>query len=192
MAFATDFNANDPNIPEDNRSFDLLPNGWQPAHIIEAEVRRTKAGTGELLALTWEILDGPFAKRRVWQNINILNQSQQAQEIGQIQFKALCQAVGIPGVRRGDDPMTVFGYKPCSIMIGRDQNRETGEVRNAVKQTKPYGHTGSEAPARPSPAPARPGPAPSRQTPPARPAQAAAAARPVGRPWGRLDDEIPF
>lgn len=77
------------------QEFDLLPAGKYLAQVIDSEVVPTKAGTGQMLKLTFEIMDGEHANRRLWARLNIANENAQAQQIGLAQLSALCHAVGI-------------------------------------------------------------------------------------------------
>ena len=77
------------------QEFDLLPAGKYLAQIIDSEVVPTKAGTGQILKLTFEVLEGDFANRRLWARLNITNENAQAQQIGLAQLSALCHAVGV-------------------------------------------------------------------------------------------------
>lgn len=76
------------------QEFDLLPAGKYLAQVIDSEVVPTKAGTGQILKLTFEIMDGEHANRRLWARLNIANENAQAQQIGLAQLSALCHAVG--------------------------------------------------------------------------------------------------
>jgi len=64
------------------QEFDLLPAGKYLAQVIDSEVVPTKAGTGQMLKLTFEIMDGEYANRRLWARLNIANENAQAQQIG--------------------------------------------------------------------------------------------------------------
>lgn len=77
------------------QEFDLLPAGKYLAQVIDSEVVPTKAGTGQILKLTFEIMDGEHANRRLWARLNIANENAQAQQIGLAQLSALCHAVGV-------------------------------------------------------------------------------------------------
>lgn len=77
------------------QEFDLLPAGKYLAQVIDSEVVPTKAGTGQMLKLTFEIMDGEYANRRLWARLNIANENAQAQQIGLAQLSALCHAVGV-------------------------------------------------------------------------------------------------
>ena len=54
-------------------SFDPIPAGKYICQIVESEIKSTKAGTGQQLVLTWEVLDGEFKGRKVWDRLNISN-----------------------------------------------------------------------------------------------------------------------
>lgn len=77
------------------QEFDLLLAGKYTAQVIDSEITQTKAGTGQILKLTFEIMEGDHANRRIWARLNIANESAQAQQIGLSQLSALCHAVGI-------------------------------------------------------------------------------------------------
>src|SRR5688572_18017199 len=100
--------------PQDDRSFDLMPAGWQPAHCIESDAGPTKQGGGLVASFTWEILEGPFKGRKIWQRINVINQNAQAQEIGQRELGSLCKALGLGPIT----DTTVVHFKPLQIRVG--------------------------------------------------------------------------
>ena len=77
------------------QEFDLLPAGKYTAQVIDSEVVPTKSGTGDILKLTFEIMEGEHANRKLWARLNIRNESAQAQQIGLAQLSALCHAVGV-------------------------------------------------------------------------------------------------
>lgn len=76
-------------------SFGPLPAGTYIAQIVDSDVKPNKSGTGRYLALQFEILDGEFKNRRVFANLTVEHQNQQAQQIGQSQLSALCRAVNV-------------------------------------------------------------------------------------------------
>jgi hypothetical protein len=92
MGSEINFNANDvpPQTP-----FEPVPNGKYRAHIVDSEVKPTKDGRGKYLQLEWEILDGEFKGRKLWDRLNIVNSSETAQKIGQSQLSAVCHATGM-------------------------------------------------------------------------------------------------
>lgn len=79
---------------EPAQTFDVIPPGDYLVQIIESEMRTTKAGDGQMLALTLEVLEGPSKGRRLWDRLNLVNNNAQAQEIAQRTLSAICHATG--------------------------------------------------------------------------------------------------
>ena len=92
MGVDLNFDAN--NVPPTS-PFDPIPNNSYRAHATESEVKPTASGTGKYLQITWEVLDGEFKGRKVWQRLNIVNANAQAQEIAQRELSAICHATGV-------------------------------------------------------------------------------------------------
>lgn len=77
-----------------------LPTGWQVLRVIEEEIKPTRDGatTGnELVGVVYEVVDGPYAGRKIFGNFNYKNTNQQAQDIGWGEMKALNEATGAIG-----------------------------------------------------------------------------------------------
>lgn len=157
-----------------------IPAGVYLAHIIESDVVRTQAG-GEMLKLTFEVLDGQFKGRRVWSQINTRNTSAEAERIGQSQLSALCHAINHLA------PLTdsaVLHMKPLKVRVtikpaGPDRNGVHRDERNEVRGYEaatgaaPAGAPAFRAPpqaAAPAPNPWAAAAAPKAQAPVAQPA----------------------
>jgi len=78
-------------------SYDPLPDGEYEARIIESQLRDNKAGTGNYLQFTWEIVGGAHGGRRVWDRITHKHKNEQAMQIGSETLSKLCRACGKPG-----------------------------------------------------------------------------------------------
>jgi len=100
-----------------------LPAGVYLAHIVESDVQPLKSGNGEGLKLTFEIIDGQFKGRKVWENLNIRHSSEDTQRIAQSQLSALCHAVNV--IKLMDT--AALHFKPVRINV---------TVREAVGQYK--------------------------------------------------------
>ncbi len=100
-----------------------LPAGVYLAHITESDVQPLKSGNGEGLKLTFEILDGQFKGRKVWENLNIRHANEDTQRIAQSQLSALCHAVNV--IKLMDT--AALHFKPVRINV---------TVREAVGQYK--------------------------------------------------------
>lgn len=189
----------DPNTVEPGGMFEDLAPGPYPAEVHNTEVKLTNSGTGKKLVIEWRVTEGERANSRIWQNINVENDSQSAQEIGQKQLSAVSRALGLDYAF--DDSQELHG-RVAIIVVGMskyDVNKidpKTGQpypARPEVKNVKPY-QAGAPAPqAQQRQAPAqntgtaqnRPAGAAPAQRQAAAPAQATGP-RPAGsRPWGK-------
>ena len=212
MAFIGNFNAHEVE-PVDNSA---LPSGDYTALIPSSEFRQTKSGDGQYLSLAFQIVEGQYAGRYVWHNLNLMSSNPKACEIAQRELSAICRATGqmqiTDSVQLHNIPMVIkVVYVPA-----KDQWPE----KNQIKAFKPAGAAPvAAAPVAAKPAPAaRPAPAAApvaaKPAPAARPAPAAAPAQrpaPVaaprqvppavaGKPWAKappadcslIDSEVPF
>lgn len=76
-------------------AFDVIPKGEYLAAAVSSEMKATKSMTGQYLQLSFEILEGKFKGRRVFERLNIQNENKTAEEIAQRTLSALCHALGI-------------------------------------------------------------------------------------------------
>lgn len=171
----------DPGSVEPNQ-FDDLPVGEYIAQIVESSVEATKNGKGKLLKLTWQVTEGQFENRKIWQNINFEHESSQAQQIGQQQLKSICDAVGFADHLEDSE---VLHFQPCRVRLGMGKANGNYAARPEVKAVKPLQ---AQPPAGKAPA-QQPAAGGTQATPPQAtakpPAQKPAATGPAGnRPWG--------
>src|SRR5262249_61454732 len=69
---------------------------------------------------SWQITEGTYEGRYVFQRITFMHSSIEATTIGRRQFKDLCVATGV-GEQVTD--VTVFKYIPCQIRVGIEQDK---------------------------------------------------------------------
>ena len=100
-----------------------LPAGDYLAHITDSDVQPLKSGNGKGLKLTFEVIDGQYKGRKVWENLNIQHTSEDTQRIAQSQLSALCHAVNV--IKLMDT--AALHFKPVRINV---------TVREAVGQYK--------------------------------------------------------
>jgi hypothetical protein len=120
-------------LPQGNTgSYDPLPPGWYSATMSGAELKATKTGTGQYIAIKYTITGPTHQGRVVFGNLNIRNQNPKAEEIGRQQLGDICRAVGLAKVSDTDQ---LIGN---SLMIKLDveKSAEYGE-KNQVKGFKP-------------------------------------------------------
>jgi hypothetical protein len=123
--------------PTESTGFEPLPAGQYLAQIIEAELRDNANGSGSHLHLTWLIMDGDHANRRVFQNVTIDHNNQSAVEIGQKIIGQICHAIGHDGVNL--DSGDLIG-KPCEInvIVKNDPNYGPGnDIKRIARAQAP-------------------------------------------------------
>jgi hypothetical protein len=103
---------------------DPLPAGTYNVIAIESEVKALKSGNGKGIALTFQVVDGQFAKRRIWTNINYQHSNPTAQQIGQQQLSAIMHAVGIVG-KLGDTSR--LHNKPLKVKVRIKKDDQYGD-----------------------------------------------------------------
>lgn len=109
-------------LPVSNNSFEPLPAGWYQANIKGAEVKDTKAGTGNYIAVQYDILGPTHQGRVVFGNLNIKNPNPKAEDIGRQQLGDLMRAIGLTTVQDTDE------------LIGGQL-----EIKLAVRKSEEYG-----------------------------------------------------
>ena len=144
-------------------SFDPIPAGKYICQITESEIKSTKAGTGQQLVLTWEVLEGDFKGRKIWDRLNISNPNKQAEQISQAALSAICHAAGVLQMQDSSQ----LHNKPMRIRVNIKKS-EGYEPSNEVKGYEAI--TGTTAPAFSAPsfqqAPQQQQAAPAANTPP--------------------------
>lgn len=144
-------------LPQSERSYDPLPEGWYSVKIVGAELKPTKSG-GQMIAVRYDVLGPTHAGRVVFGNINIQNANPKAEEIGRQQLGEMCRAIGIGRV--DDTDQLIGGELQIKLAVRRD---ETYGDSNEVKGFK--AGAGSAAP-RPAATPYPSAPAPAKAAPP--------------------------
>lgn len=117
-------------------SFAPLPAGTYIAQVTDSSIKPTKSGTGTTLNLTWTILDGQFANRKVFDRVNIQNQNPDAEKIGQRQLSSICHAAG---ALKLTDSNQLHG-RPCKITLKIRKDEQWGDS-NEVKGYESTGNT---------------------------------------------------
>lgn len=127
-------------MPVSESNFDPLPAGWYQVRVAGAEVKATKAGTGQYIAVRYDVVGPTHEGRVVFGNINIRNPNPQAETIGRQQLGELMRAIGLESLQ--DSDQLVGGN--CSIKLSIRNDEQYG-ASNDVKGFKSV--SGSQAPA---------------------------------------------
>ena len=110
-----------------------VPPGDYLVMIEESDVVPTKQGNGIRLTFTAKIIDGEFNGRKIWEGLNLENQSATAQKIGQSQLSALCHAVNL--LRVVDDSTELHNI-PFIAVVGVQPANGTFRAKNEIVQFK--------------------------------------------------------
>ena len=130
MAFLDQsFSASD--LPVSTHNFEPLPAGWYTASITGADIKNTKAGTGQYIAVKYTITGPSFQGRIVFGNLNIKNPNVKAEEIGRQQLGEIMRAIGLAKVT--DTDQLIGGN--ISIKLDVKRSEEYGDS-NEVKGFK--------------------------------------------------------
>jgi hypothetical protein len=126
MADLEGFDASD---VEPNRGFDPIPAGKYSAVITNSEMKRTKAGTGHYLQLTFQVIEGDYNNRLVWTRLHLDNPNATAVQIARAQLSAICWAVGVLKPKDSTDLHNL----PLLIDVRCRKREDTGEITNEIK-----------------------------------------------------------
>jgi hypothetical protein len=120
---------------EEGSKFELLPKGKYTAEVVDAAIVDTKNGRGQMLKLTWVISGGEYDDWRIFQQILVTHDSEEAMKMGRRRIKDLCVACSI--TEKVTD-VSVFCHKPCEITVGIEEDKN-GEYdpKNKVTRIKP-------------------------------------------------------
>ena len=113
-------------------SRDPLPAGEYVAVVNDSAIKPNKAGTGEYLALTFQVIEGEHEGRFVWENLNLVHPSEKAVQIARAELASLCKAAGVLNPKDSTD----LHDKPVLIRVAIEKDRD-GNPRNVVKGYKP-------------------------------------------------------
>ena len=134
------FNAND---VDPNVGFEPIPAGKYLVLIVDSKTKQTKNGAGEYLQLEFEIVDGPYKGRRVWERLTLKHPNETTVKIAKGNLSAICRAVG---VMKPNDSVELHNI-PLSIVVGLKKREDNGEMTNVVKA---FEKRDSATPQRPS------------------------------------------
>jgi hypothetical protein len=123
-----DLNGFDADTVEPTTDFETIPAGKYEAVITESEFKPTKAGTGNYLQLTFQVIAGPYKNRFLWARLNLNNPNATAVTIAQSELSAICRAVGVTKPR---DSVELHNL-PLVIRVRCKTRHDTGEIVNEI------------------------------------------------------------
>lgn len=114
-------------------ALEIIPAGWYKAAMDESEMKPTRDATGSYLACRFNLLEGQYAGRKVFTNLNLRNANAKTVEIAFAQLSAIAHAVGVMDVQ---DSSQLHG-RPLMIKL-KVRKDDSGEYedRNEISSYK--------------------------------------------------------
>lgn len=131
----------DASTVEPTTPIEPVPAGKYAVMITESEMKPTKAGNGNYLQLTFEIIEGEYKGRLLWARLNLDNPNAQAVAIARAELSAICRAVG---VMQPKDSVELHNL-PLQISVRLRKRSDSDEMANEIKGYSPK-QAGSTAP----------------------------------------------
>ena len=145
-------------------SYEPIPEGEYILKALEAEEKETNRGDGSYIKTKFEVVKGEYAGRLLWQNFNINNPNEKAQNIGRQQLVAWATACGKPDADDTDKLLE----KPFKASVVIEPGKNGYKDSNKIKA---FLFNQDDAPARKAAPAAKPAP------------KASAPAAKSGNPW---------
>lgn len=119
----------------EERNYDPIPNGVYKVMITASEIKDTKNNDGRYVSLTFEIVEGDYKGRKLFNNLNLWNKSAQAVAIAQKELKTICDAVRKPRINDTCELHDIV--MQARVVVGK--RKDTGEPQNEIKMYAPIG-----------------------------------------------------
>jgi len=110
-------------------NFEPIPAGRYQAAIVESEMKPTKAGSGQYLQFTFQIIEGEYKGRLLWAHLNLDNPNATTVKIARAELSAICRAVGVMAPK---DSVELHNI-PLVITVSQKKRDDTGEMGNVIK-----------------------------------------------------------
>lgn len=124
--FDEPFNVNDMPVQED-RDFQPLPEGEYMVEIKTAEIKETKAGTGQYINLRMDVIEGKYIKRVLFSMLNIKSHSDVAEKIGRAQLGEIMRCNNIATLQ--DTDQLIGATMMANVAIGEYKGQPKNEVK---------------------------------------------------------------
>lgn len=111
-------------------SFEVLPIGEYLVAITASSQDVNKKGTGQLLQFTFDVIDGEYKGRKLFERLNVINVNETAQKIAQQSLSAICYVTGVMHPKHSEE----LHGKPFRVRVGiRPAKGEYSESNNILE-----------------------------------------------------------
>lgn len=114
-------------------NLDAIPAGKYLAVIAESEIKPNSKGTGHLIKLAFQVIEGEYKGRKVFENLNIDHPNAQTVEIAKKDLSAICHAVGVLKPRISEELHNL----PLIVIVGCRKRPDTDELANEIRGYAP-------------------------------------------------------
>jgi hypothetical protein len=121
---------------ETPKDFEAIPAGKYPSQLVKCEKKPTAAGTGFLMDSQFRISSGDYENRIVFNNLNLDNPSDQAEEIAIEQLKNFIAAAGLKRIESKWDWTPLLNI-PVIIHVKVDKGDGTYADTNSIRGYSP-------------------------------------------------------
>lgn len=122
------FSFDSTNVAPETKS-EPIPAGTYIAQVIDSDLIAAKSGSGNNLKLVFEILDGQFKGRKVFENLCVQHSNSETQRIAQAKLSALCHATGVVRIQ---DSSELHGH-PVKINVAIQPPQNGYDAKNVIK-----------------------------------------------------------
>jgi len=129
-------------------SFEPLPVGEYTVVIESSEKKSASTGKGEYLQFVYNVVDGEFKGRKLFDRLNIENESEQAQTIARRALSSVCRAVGVMHPKSTEE----LHDKPFVVKVRIQPAKGENGATNRISEYKAVGGEPLAAPPTAAPA----------------------------------------
>ena len=126
----TELNFDSNTVEPATGKFELLPVDDYLAVISDSTMADNKKTKGQHLSLTWAVVDGDYKDRKVFTNLNLVNESAETVEIAQRDLSAICRATGVLHPKDSAE----LHNKPVVISVGIRKGSNGYEDSNIIRK----------------------------------------------------------
>jgi hypothetical protein len=111
-------------------TFEVVPKGDYLAIITDSEMKPTKAGDGQYLQLSIQLLETEYKGQILWERLNLFNKNETAVKIANSTLSSICIACGVPAPKKSEE----LHNKAIIIKVGVVERKDRpGEFSNEIK-----------------------------------------------------------
>lgn len=107
---------------------DPVPDGWYNMFIEESKIKPTSDGLGTILELKLSNMDGQYANRKFYDNLNIKNNNEVTMKIAYETLSAIGHATGVLQITNTE----MLHNIPMKVKVEQTKRRDTGKSVNEI------------------------------------------------------------